>query len=323
MRFPSLCRSAPELPDMNPCGMQTSSLHVRKGRAHRGATCTAAFGNARENGPTNCLCSTANVGSTMCSTGPGSSRTSATHSLCAGGARPRHALHAAPVKLLSTTRRECVHMKGRAARALAAIARRAVTIRAPSLRATLHTPCFTMLAGSEGRPAACCNKPLDTASRLRGRSSAARLVGAMGAWIQMPPLASRMAVMRTLVDVLLARLCSCSKIHSVPRSTSVRIVSRTSRGPSGKGNLPRAQRTQRALQPGLRSSCGPRRRRYEGQSACPLPGHAARACQAQSVLCRGPQKGTRTKTARCACSCRTAAGAGRRARAGARPVTAQ
>ena len=152
-------------------------------------------------------------------------------------------------------------------------------------------PCFTMLVGSEGWPAACCNKPLDTATRLRGRSSAARLVGAMGAWIQMPPLASLMAVMRTLVDVLLARLCSCSKIHSVPRSTSVRIVSRTSRGPSGKGNLPRAQRTQCALQPGLRSSCGSRRRQYEVQSACPLPGHTARACQAQSVLCRGPQRG--------------------------------
>jgi hypothetical protein len=57
----------------------------------------------------------------------------------------------------------------------------------------------------------------------------------------MPPLASLIAVMRTLVDVLLARLCSCSKIHSVPRSTSVRIVCRTSRGPSGKGNLRRAQ----------------------------------------------------------------------------------
>ena len=52
-----------------------------RGGSHRGATCTFALGNAREKGPTNCLCSTANVGSTMCSTSPGSSRTSATHSL--------------------------------------------------------------------------------------------------------------------------------------------------------------------------------------------------------------------------------------------------
>ena len=49
--------------------------------AHLGAMWTWADGNARENGPTNSLCSTANVGSTMCSTGQPSSFTSAMHSL--------------------------------------------------------------------------------------------------------------------------------------------------------------------------------------------------------------------------------------------------
>ena len=46
-----------------------------------GATWTFARGNFRANGPTKSLCSTANVGSTMCSTGQPSSFTSAMHSL--------------------------------------------------------------------------------------------------------------------------------------------------------------------------------------------------------------------------------------------------
>ena len=52
-----------------------------KGSTHLGATWTWADGNARENGPTNSLCSTAKVGSTICSTGRPSSFTNATHSL--------------------------------------------------------------------------------------------------------------------------------------------------------------------------------------------------------------------------------------------------
>lgn len=49
--------------------------------AHRGATWTFAEGKRRAKGPTNSLCSTAKVGSTMCSTGQPSSFTRAMHSL--------------------------------------------------------------------------------------------------------------------------------------------------------------------------------------------------------------------------------------------------
>lgn len=48
---------------------------------HLGATWTFAEGNCRAKGPTKSLCSTANVGSTMCSTGQPSSFTRDIHSL--------------------------------------------------------------------------------------------------------------------------------------------------------------------------------------------------------------------------------------------------
>lgn len=54
-------------------------------RPHLGATWTWAPGNAREKGPTKSLCSTAKVGSTICSTGSPSSFTNLTHSLKHGG----------------------------------------------------------------------------------------------------------------------------------------------------------------------------------------------------------------------------------------------
>ena len=87
--------------------------------------------------------------------------------------------------------------------------------------------------------------------------------------------------MRTLVLVLPAKLCSCSKIHSVPRSTSYRTVRRSSSGPSGNGNLgARTATPHTAAPPGAQaaapalSPAGPQKAEAAGQAVqwntCPV-----------------------------------------------------